>query len=117
MGSLAWLTDVPDAPIAPVELRITVECGCVATLLMCAFLQVSGTATISSLTVSWPRTAGNAYAVDYFVLRYIDTEATSPAWTTVQCDNLGDGNIADWFVFLSSFLEIPLFPHACSSTA
>ena len=67
---------LPDAPIAPV---------------------VVGSPTSYTITVSWPVTAGNAYAVDYYQLQYVDLYAPVPAWKTVQCDNLGDGIVSDWY--------------------
>ena len=76
--------DAPDAPVAPVE--------------------IPGSATSYTLTVAWNVPNGNAYAVDYYQLQYKDNEASSPTWTTVQCDNLGDGVISDWLDLFSSIV-------------
>ena len=72
--------DVPDAPVAPTV--------------------VSMLTTATSLTMTWAVTAGNAYAVDYYQLEYIDLQDPSPDWVTAQCDNLGYNVIEDWFALL-----------------
>ncbi len=68
--------DLPDAPAAP-------------TL-------VSASATSTALGVQWLYTTGNSLKVDYYNLEYQDTQATTPTWTLVTCDNNADGNIATW---------------------
>ena len=57
-----------------------------------------GSPSSYTVTLTWPVTPGNAYAVDYYRVDYVDLFAPVPAWTTVQCDNLGDGFVSDWHV-------------------
>ena len=56
-----------------------------------------GEPTSYTITVTWPVTAGNAYAVDYYQLDYLDVTTPGATVQTVQCDNLGYGVISDWF--------------------